>query len=299
MPAAEVDVDVDLVRRLLVAQFPDLLEGDPEIRPVAFGWDNVIVRLGDDLVVRLPRRQQAAELVVHEQRWLAQLAPALPLPVPAPVRCGVPGEGYPWPWTVCPWLEGAIAATTPPDDQAEAAGALAGFLAALHRPAPADAPVNPYRGGPLAERDPFVRERAAALDGALCDATEVVPRWEAALAAPPHGGPPVWLHGDLHPANLLVAGGRLSAVIDFGDLTAGDPATDLAVAWMLFDASERSLLRRLTGADDATWRRARGWAIHLSLAYLANSADHPVIAGVGRRTLAAVLGDDDDDEAPA
>jgi aminoglycoside phosphotransferase (APT) family kinase protein len=109
----------------------------------------------------------------------------------------------------------------------------------------------------------------------------------------------VWLHGDLHPANLLVAGGRLSAVIDFGDLTAGDPATDLAVAWMLFDASERSLLRRLTGADDATWRRARGWAIHLSLAYLANSADHPVIAGVGRRTLAAVLGDDDDDEAPA
>lgn len=291
MPAAEVDVDVDLVRRLLGAQFPHLLGGDPRLSVVAFGWDNVVVRLGEDLVVRLPRRAAAAELVVSEQRWLPTLAPRLPLPVPAPLYCGVPDAGYPCAWSVVPWFAGDIAARVPPSDLGEAARALGEFLVALHEPAPADAPVNPYRGGPLAERDDAVRERVAALDGHGIDGREVLPRWLDAMGAPAHGGPPRWLHGDLHPANLLVAGGRLAAVLDFGDLAGGDPATDLAVAWMLFPPRERAVFRSVVAADDATWARARGWALHLSLAYLANSADHPVIAGVGRRTLAAVLDD--------
>lgn len=291
MPAAEVDVDADLVRRLLAAQFPHLLDGDPPVSVVAFGWDNVVLRLGADLAVRLPRRAAAADLVVSEQRWLPTLAPRLPLPVPAPLYCGVPAVGYPWPWSVIPWFDGDIAARVPPSDLGEAARALGAFLVALHEPAPADAPVNPYRGGPLAERDDVVRERIASLDGHGVDARQVLPRWRESLGAPAHGGPPSWLHGDLHPANLLVVDGRLAAVLDFGDLTGGDPATDLAVAWMLFPPSERAVFRSALGADDATWARARGWALHLSLTYLANSADHPVIAAVGRRTLAAVLND--------
>jgi aminoglycoside phosphotransferase (APT) family kinase protein len=293
MPAAEVDLDAGLVRRLLRSQFPDLLEGDPAVEPLAFGWDNGVFRLGDDLVVRLPRRALGAELVEHEQRWLPSLAVGLPLPVPAPVRCGRPDEdvGYPWAWSVCPWLPGDIAARTPPDDLADAAARLAGFLRALHEPAPPEAPANPYRGVPLVARDEVTRTRVERLDGSLLSAPVVLAAWEAALEVPVHEGPVRWLHGDLHPANLLVDRGRVSAVIDFGDLTGGDPATDLAVAWMLLDPPAREVFRSAVGADDATWARSQGWALSLAVAYLDASADHPIVAGIGRRTLAAVLAD--------
>ena len=116
--------------------------------------------------------------------------------------------------------------------------------------------------------------------------------WERVLSAPPWPGPQVWIHGDLHPGNLLVDGGRLSAVIDFGDLTAGDPATDLSLAWMMFAGPERAVFRNAAGGvDDHTWRRSRGWALALALAYLANSADNPLLARIGERTITAVLAD--------
>ncbi|MDQ1465634.1 MAG: hypothetical protein QOH10_49, partial [Actinomycetota bacterium] len=147
-PAAEVAIDDGLVRRLLTEQLPDL-RGLPLVR-LAEGWDNVIFRLGDELTVRLPRRRLAAELVEHEQRWLPELAPKLPLAIPAPVGIGRPGPGYPWAWSVCPWLPGAVAQQVAPDDPFDAATRLGRFLAALHEPAPPDAPANPFRGVPLA-----------------------------------------------------------------------------------------------------------------------------------------------------
>lgn len=278
-----------LVRALLADQRPDL--ADRPLRALASGWDNVSYRLGDDLVVRLPRRALAAPLVEHEQRWLPLVAPELPLAVPAPVHLGRPAAGYPWAWSVVPWLPGAPAALVPPADPVAAADALGGFVHALHG-CPADGlPPNPYRGGPLVERDEALRSRVVALGDAV-DAVAVLARWEAALAAPAWSGPPVFLHGDLHPANLLVDGGQVVAVLDFGDLTGGDPATDLAAGWMLFDPAPRERFRHATGGpDDATWSRARGWALNHAVACLASSADDPVIASVGARTLAAVLGD--------
>ena len=289
MPAAEVAVDEALVRTLLAAQFPQW--ADLPLAPLAFGWDNVVMRLGDDLLVRLPRRELAAALVEHEQRWLPHLAPGLPLAVPAPVGCGRPDCGYPWSWSVVPWLPGEVAATHPPASQAEAARALGAFVRALAQPAPADAPRNAYRGVPLADRAEVTEERFAALGLSSDEAVQAA--WRAALEAPAWDGPPMWLHGDLHPANLLVDGGRLAAVIDFGDVCAGDPASDLAVAWMLFDGAARAEFRRGVEPDDATWTRARGWAVLLGAAILANSADNPLMAGVARRTLAAVVADDD------
>src|SRR5437762_13473462 len=113
-PAAEVAIDDALVRGLLNEQLPDL-SGLPLVR-LAEGWDNVIYRLGDELTVRLPRRRLAAALVEHEQRWLPQLAPGLPLAIPAPVGIGRPGRGFPWSWSVCPWLPGVVAQQVPPDD---------------------------------------------------------------------------------------------------------------------------------------------------------------------------------------
>lgn len=288
-PAAEVDVDEALVRTLLVEQHPDL--ADLPLVEVASGWDNVIFRLGDDLVVRLPRRAVAAPLVEHELRWLPELAPRLPLAVPVPRRRGGPGAGYPWSWSVARWQPGTVASETPPDDPGATADVLGRFLAALHRPAPTDAPANPYRGGPLVDRDATLRTRLDHL-GASVDRRAVEACWDDALAAAPHRGPAVWLHGDLHPANLVVHGGRLVAVLDFGDLTAGDPATDLAVAWMAVPAEARPRLRAAVGeVDDDTWRRARGWALSHAIACLATSDDHPAMAAVGAATLAAVLAD--------
>ncbi len=288
-PAAEVDVDEPLVRGLLAEQHPDLAA--LPLALLASGWDNAIFRLGDDLVVRLPRRQRWAGLVGHGHRWLPALGARLPLPIPVAAREGRPAASYPWSWSVCPWFPGAAAATTPLDDPLAAARTLGAFVAAMHQPAPPDAPGNPFRGVPLAERDDVMRERITQL-GDLLDVAAVTARWDEALAVPPWSGPALWQHGDLHPANLLVHQGRLSAVIDFGDLTAGDPATDLAVAWMMFPADLRPVFRGAAGdVDDDTWARARGWALSLGVAYLAHSADNPTFAELAHRTLDAVLND--------
>ena len=291
-PAAEIAVDDDLVRALVTAQHPDL--AGMSLRLVANGWDNAVFRLGDELAVRLPRRALAAALVDHEQRWLPALAPHLPLPIPAPVRRGAPSppHGYPWAWSIVPWFDGGIALETPPADPLAAAALLGRFVGALHRPAPDDAPRNPYRGIPLADRTARLHDAVTRLAGVV-DGTAIVRCWDDLLATPAWPGPPVWLHGDLHPANVVVRDGRVAAVIDFGDLTAGDPATDLAVAWMLFptDAPARSAFREAAGvADDAdTWRRGRAWALALGLAIWSGSADNPAFTALGRRTVAAVL----------
>jgi aminoglycoside phosphotransferase (APT) family kinase protein len=290
MPVAEIDVTVDLVRRLLAEQHPDL--GGLPLRIVANGWDNVVVRAGDDLAVRMPRRAAAAALVEHEQRWLPELAPRLPLPIPAPVRIGRPGLGYPWSWSVVPWFAGAVAADVPLRDAAREARRLGAFVAALHVEAPSAVPRNPVRAHPVADLDERV---AANLDllSARLDADRSRRRWRELRRAPEWDGPPVWVHGDLHTANLIVADGTLSAVVDFGDIARGDPAVDLAVAWMLFDRVGRAELRRAAGAvDDATWARAQAWALHFALLYLLHSADDPRFARMGTALLAAVLADD-------
>lgn len=290
-PAADVAIDASTVRALLQEQHPDLVS--LPLIDVGAGWDNQMYRLGDTLAVRLPRRAAAAPLVVHEQRWLPVLASRLPLPIPAPLRTGRPGCGFPWSWSVVPWFEGRSAAVAPPADALAAATSLGACLCALHQPAPFDAPYNPWRGVPLAERSAAVRERALRLADQL-DSRRIVTLWDEIVRTPPWSGPPLWIHGDLHPGNLLVHHGLLSAIIDFGDLTAGDPATDLSVAWMLLPASARPAFRAAArrpdeSVDDDTWTRARGWALALGLAYLAGSRDDQRLEAVGRATVRAAL----------
>jgi aminoglycoside phosphotransferase (APT) family kinase protein len=293
-PPAEVHLDVELVRALLADQHPDLCGRSLQLS--SSGWDNVLFRLGDDLVVRLPRRAMGASLVLHEQRWLPELAPHLPLPVPVPLRVGRPALGYPWHWSVCPWFPGVMLAAQPAHDPALLATDLGHFLAALHRPAPPEAPRNPWRGIPLADRAELtgraIRDLGEAPGMGGLDLGRIERRWAALRDTPAHTGPPLWLHGDLHPANLVVRDGRLAAVVDFGDLTSGDPASDLAVAWMALPAGHREAFRVAAGSpDEHTWRRARGWALALAVACLGRSSDDPVIRGIGERTLEAVLHD--------
>ena len=287
MPAAEIEITGELVAKLIKEQHPDLLG---PLTMIANGWDNVIFRLGDDLLVRLPRRQLAAQLVINEQEWVPVIGPGLPVRTPIPVRVGRPTDDFGWSWTIGPWLPGTPMIELPVAERSRYAPQLAEFLAALHRPAPADAPHNPVRGVPLSERAALAAEH---LDSGLVpDPDRLRPLWERLLQIPAWAADPVWVHGDPHPANLLVDHDQLVAVIDFGDVNAGDPATDLAAGWLSFDATGRAAFhdhyRRLTGMDDATWDRARGWALVIGMALLVNSDDHPQLAAVGRHALAAV-----------
>ncbi|MDQ0092713.1 aminoglycoside phosphotransferase family protein [Paeniglutamicibacter psychrophenolicus] len=294
VPAADVAVDPALVRALLRAQHPDLAR--LELRFADDGWDNVIYRLGTELAVRLPRRDVAHALLLNEVRWLPFLAPRLPLPVPVPLHRGRPGEGYPYHWAVVPWLPGSSAASVGVQVRDGYAGELATFFRALHVPAPADAPRNPVRGVPLRDRDQALRGRLEAVEeperAALLDI------WERGLAEVPHAGPRLWLHGDPHPHNMLVrdAAGtgksRLCAVIDFGDLTAGDPASDLAVAWLHFSASARAEFRRQLENhglySPGTWERARAWAVNYAVLMAALPVGDP-LHGVGVHGIGQLL----------
>jgi aminoglycoside phosphotransferase (APT) family kinase protein len=287
MPAAEIDVSQGLVRRLLDEQHPDM--AGLAIAPLSNGWDNAIFRLADDHTVRLPRRQMAAVLVEHEQQWLKVLAPRLPIPIPVPARIGVPSDSFPWHWSVCPWFEGHMAADTSLADPMSEALRLGEFLASLHVAAPDDAPENPWRGQPLADVTPRFERNLEQL-GTSIDALATRARWRELAEVPEWGEDPVWLHGDLHTANVLVSDGALSAVIDFGDITSGDPAVDLAIAWMLFDAPQRHALRSAAGGiDDATWSRGQAWALHFAVVYLLNSADNPRFQRMGTELLDTVL----------
>ena len=287
MPAAEVDVDAGLIHALLAEQRPNL--ADQEVALLANGWDNVSFRIGDDLVARLPRRALAVDLILNEARWLPELAPRLPLPIPAPVFLGEPGSGYPWRWSIVPLIAGDPIAATGRLDLEACARTLGGFLRALHRPAPPDAPQNPFRGVPLATRDEPMHDRLDRL-GDIVDQPAALEVWERALEVSVYDGAPVWLHGDLHPNNILAREGLITGVIDFGDLTSGDPATDLAVAWMLFPGEARDHFMDACGrrsSDD--WARARGWALALAIAYLAHSADNPEMHVIGETTVTRVL----------
>jgi GrpB-like predicted nucleotidyltransferase (UPF0157 family)/aminoglycoside phosphotransferase (APT) family kinase protein len=293
MTRADARPDVALVRQLLREQHADLSE--LPLDESGAGWDNAVFRAGEQLAVRLPRRATSARLVTHEQRWLPQLSPQLPLPIPAPVRLGRPSARFPWPWSVVPWLPGhSMLAAQTLDDEAVAV-ALGTFLHALHRPAPPDAPFNAWRGVDLAARTELFHRDVTAVAGAI-DSVVVVSLWQRLAATPAWRGPRLWIHGDLHPGNLLVENGRLSAVVDFGDLTAGDPATDLSVAWML-PTLRRSIFRSAARStwspvDDDTWHRARGWALALGVAYLAASQDDKRLAALARTTIDAALRED-------
>jgi aminoglycoside phosphotransferase (APT) family kinase protein len=281
-PEADLAITPSLVRELLSRQHPDLRE--LRVETLDPGWDNAMFRLGSELAVRLPRRAVAAALVEHEQRWLPLLRPQLPLAIPVPVRMGRPDAGYPWAWSIVPWLEGVTAAQCEP--AADQAPAWANFLTALHVAAPADAPHNPVRGVPLARRAEKFDQCAVALTARGEPLDPVLRRiWQEALGAAPETAM-TWIHGDLHPLNVLVREGRISGVIDWGDVASGDRATDLASVWLLLPKVESRVhvMQLYTEAAADTWRRARGWALLMAVIVLA--ADDAQLRLPAQRTLA-------------
>jgi aminoglycoside phosphotransferase (APT) family kinase protein len=295
MHADEADISATLVARLLAAQFPQWAE--LPIEPVrSAGTDNALYRLGEDMVVRLPRIPTATGQMEKERKWLPRLAPVLPLAVPIPIAKGMPAEGYPWNWSIYRWLEGETATIDRIADPLEAATGLGEFVAALQRVDPAGGPPpdkhNSFRGVPLLRRDSSTRDAIKSLPNTF-DAAAVTAAWEAALDAPVWQGMDVWLHGDLHAANLLAQHGRLCAVIDFGCMGVGDPACDVMVAWTYLSAQTRDAFRAALPVDDATWARGRGWALSFGVIALPYyETTNPELAGIARRSIEEVVADE-------
>lgn len=282
-PAADVEINEALIRALLSREGV-AHETDPLTRASA-GWDNEIWRLGTDRAVRLPRREVAARLIEHEQEFLPAIAERLrpaEILIPAPLVAGRASETFPRAWSVVPWIDGVAAIHTPRSARTAWAPQLAEALKLLHTAAP-HAPHNPFRGVPLAARDGSIRERFAEahLPRHVADA------WDAGLAADPWSQDPVWIHGDLHPGNLIVQGDRLAAIIDFGDVTSGDPAYDLAAAWIVFDTTGRdAFMAALPQVDAHTWIRARAWAAAIAVTLRQTSDDNPAYARLSDEIVA-------------
>jgi aminoglycoside phosphotransferase (APT) family kinase protein len=289
MHSDEIDTDVELVGRLVTAQFPQW--ADLPIRAVrSTGTVNALYRLGDDMYVRLPRVRRWAADLKNEQRWLPDLASHLPLAIPEPLGEGSPGQGYPVHWGVYRWLPGETWAPDRISDQRRAATDLAQFVDALWRVDPTGGPPS-WRGGPLATRDAPTRTAIESLRGTI-DTDAVTEAWECSLRAPAWEGSPVWTHGDLLPPNLLVDRGRLAAVIDFGGVGVGDPACDLIAGWSLFDADARDVYRNALQVDEATWARGRGWALSIALLIIPYYPDtNPDFVAMATRMVDEVLAD--------
>lgn len=293
MHADQADITAGVVAALVASQFPQWR--DLRVRGVtSHGTVNALFRLGEDFVLRFPLRPSLAaghraELVA-EQDNARRLAGCLPVPVPEPVAIGEPGEGYAGPWAVYRWIPGQTATTQDAGRSGAFARDLAAFVAALSRMGTGGRAWDGHgRGGPLHEKDQYVRSALAQSTG-LTDTGGVARLWQRCLDAPPYEGPGVWIHTDLMPGNLLVRDGRLAAVIDIGEVRVGDPAVDLMPAWNLLDSGARETYRRALGAGGATWERGRGWAILqaiVALPYYVTT--NPVMAGTARHTLAAVL----------
>jgi len=288
-------IDASLVRRLIAAQFPQW-SGLPVTSVEADGWDNRTYRLGEDMAVRLPTAAGYVPAVAKENDWLPRLAPALPVAVPPILAKGAPGEGYPFPWSVRGWLPGQTADRGRIDDMSQFAVSVAEFVRALQACDAAGGPLagahSWYRGTSPAYYDEETRRCLAALTGRV-DTAGAAAVWDAALTAE-WCGAPVWFHGDVASGNLLVVGGKLTAVIDFGTSGVGDPARDLVIPWTMFSGESRQAFRYAAGQDEGTWARARGWALWKALLTLADCIDtDQERAAINQRVIGEVLTDHD------
>jgi aminoglycoside phosphotransferase (APT) family kinase protein len=292
----QINIDADLVRRLVDTQFP-AWSGLPLRRWDLAGSDHEIYRLGDEMAVRLTRGDWAAGQAGKEHTWLPRLAPLLPLAIPEPLGLGEPDLGYPYPWSVARWLGGSPVAVDQFADSDTAAADLAAFLTSLqHLPAP-----DSFTSGPhpelgrrtLAAKDAEVRTSIAAIASEF-DAAALSRLWDRALAAPAWSARPVWCHGDFHVGNVLAEHGRITAVLDFGGLGWGDPACDLDIAYTLMTPRTRAVFRAALDLDDDAWTRGRGWSLAGGVnAYAGYAASEPRVAAQARRQITAILAEVD------
>lgn len=285
-----VPIDDVLVQRLLHRQFPQWA-GLPLRRIASNGTVHAIYRLGPDLAIRLPMSPRFADLE-QEFELLSRLGPKLPLTIPEPVALGRADEGYEMTWGIIrwapgqPWRPGLV-------DEVPAAHQLADFLETLQALETSSAPPAGFAavGHGLSTSDLAVSSALLA-SHRLAPVEAIGAAWTEGLDLPEWNGPPVWLHGDLLAGNVLVADGKLGAVIDWGTSGVGDPARDLMAGWTLFGPEARAAFRSRFSYDEATWRRARAWVLTRITNVPYYWETNPEFAGDALRTMQAALDDD-------
>lgn len=288
-----IELDAATARKVIDAQFPDY--ANLPLRPiVSGGTDNTMFRLGDRLCARFPKRDEAVPHIEKEQVWLPRLA-SLPLNIPVPVGHGIATDLFPHPWSIYEWLPGASLIESEISNWRRAATTLADFVLSLQardvNSAPLAGAQNHYRGVELGQRDRLTRAAIAGLSD-IYPETSLLRVWDQALRTPKHDGAPVWLHGDLQGGNILVDGGHLSAIIDFGLSGVGDPACDLMVAWSVLPKSARPVFREETGASENRWMRGRGWALSVSVIALEYyRGRNETLSQISQQTIDAILDD--------
>lgn len=287
------DVSAETARALLSTQFP-VWASLPIDQVNSAGTDHILFRLGNDKVLRFPSNADAAHNVLYHQRWMPRFA-RMPLRIPQILETGTPGSGYPFAWSILRWIEGEDAWVAPIHDWAKASETLGHFIRALREVDTTDGTLsgkaNAYRGCSLQILDQWTRKAIAAVSDAH-DEGKMLARWDHALFAAPWSDTPVWVHGDIHAANLVVRNNQLIGVIDFGLMSVGDPACDLAVAYSFIPAQYRKIFLDATGADDATKERGKGWALYFGVIALAYYRDkNPVLASIADQAIVGVLGD--------
>jgi aminoglycoside phosphotransferase (APT) family kinase protein len=284
----EVAIDAELVRRLVTDQFPELAH--LSLRRVhSTGTVNAVFRIGDTLAARVPRVPRWARDLERELLWLPHLRSQLTLQIPRPVGVGSPSAYYPMPWAVYEWIDGSPYSDDGVSGEVQAARDLAAFVGELQRIDPAGAP--PAGRRPLRELDAITRDALEASAGVI-DAAAATGVWDATVQTPSWVGDGVWIHTDLLRPNLLVADGRLSAVIDWGGAGIGDPAADVIAAWSVFGDAGRRAFRAALGVDADTWDRARGFALHqaaLIIPYYRET--NPEFVRIAARTIREILHD--------
>jgi len=290
MHADEANIDPDLVRRLVRGQFPQWAHLPVE-RLASGGTVNAVYRLGDTLTVRLPLTSGGTRDLEWERRWLARLAPALPVTIPTVVAMGEPAEGYPWAWAVHEWIDGDTPVEGRVARPEQLARDLAEFMMAMRKVGLDDGP-SAYRGVPLHTVDRSTRAAIEALrhTDEPFDADAIADAWAAALAAPAWSSAPCWVHSDLMPSNLLVTADRLTGVLDFATAGVGDPACDLIPAWNLLPSGARDVFRDAVDVDDAMWTRGLGWALSMAVIQLPYyRTTNAVISANARHVITEVL----------
>ncbi|BAU81817.1 phosphotransferase [Streptomyces laurentii] len=288
----QVDVTTEIVAALVREQFPQW--SGKAIRLVSStGTVHAIFRIGNDLSARFPLRlADAAEVLTvleREARASAELARVSRFPAPEPVALGKPGAGYPMPWSVQTWLPGTVASDADPSGSDAFAEDLAAFIASLRD---ADTRGRRFssenRGGVLADHDAWMAQCFEESEG-LLDVPRLRRMWSR-FRELPRTGADVMSHGDLIPGNVLVAGDRLSGVLDTGGFGPADPALDLVGAWHLLRSGPRDVFRRTLACDDLEWERGKAWAFEQAMGlvwYYIES--NPPMSGMGRRTLDRIL----------
>jgi aminoglycoside phosphotransferase (APT) family kinase protein len=284
----EVEISAALVRGLVASQYPQWAEC--VLEPIASTVTvNAIWRLGTDMYVRLPRVDRWAGHLEKELQWLPVLAPHLSLVVPEPIAAGNAQSGYPFTWAIYRWQEGETFDAASVADERGAAEDLAQFVGELRHIDTTGAPRS-RRDQPLHARDAEARAAIVAA-GDLIDTKAAIATWEAALRAPKWNGNLVWTHGDLLPSNALVLDGRITAIIDFGSVGVGDPAIDLIAAWSILGNEGRDAFRLAIDADDSTWARASGFALHQALLIIPYYIEtNPAFVAMAQRTISELAG---------